>query len=220
MKPSRRKKVAIVSAIVAVVIVIALVTLYYWGPFSTYGNSEKQLTLIASEDSQTIISGQNITLRLGVYNTGPTAIFNVSNLWPTIGGETVHLGTGPCSANIPYGYAVVPGNISGTSIITAKPLNMWQPGTYMCSIIYPVSSYRIMGLSSSGYMLSSSNSPIPLTLSNTIRISGYWAPSNPLSTSYHFEYFPAGQYTVIVADEWGAVAFLHFTVTSYSLLPA
>ena len=82
----------------------------------------------------------------------------------------------------------------------------------MCPVIYLVSSYKIMELSSSGYILSPSNSPIPITLSTTLNISGYWVASNTFNSSYHFVYFPAGQYTVIVADEWGAIAFLHFTV--------
>ena len=226
METSTRKKVTIVSAVVAVLIVIAVVSLYYWGPFSLYGNSERQLTLIASEDSQSIISGQNITLRLGIYNNGPTSIFNVSDLWPTIGGEKIRLTISPCSLDIPYGFAVVPGNVSSSSIVTAKPLNMWQPGVYMCPLIYMVSSYKILGLSSNGYILSqgnsfnsSSNLLIPITLSNAVTFSGYWAPSNSINGSYHFVYFPAGQYTVIVADEWGAVAFLHFTVTSYIIIP-
>ena len=208
----KNRKVAKISAAVAVIIVIAVVSLYYWGPFSLYSNSEKQLTLIASDDSQSIISGENITFRLGIFNNGPTSIFNVSDLWPTIGGEKDRLGISPCSADIPYGFAVVPGNVSGSSILTAKPLNMWQPGVYMCPAIYPVSSYKIMGLSSNGYILSSSNSPIPITLTSTATFSGYWVASNPFNGSYHFVYFPAGQYTVIVADEWGAIAFLHFTV--------
>ncbi|MFG1445777.1 MAG: hypothetical protein AAE975_01205 [Thermoplasmatales archaeon] len=212
MRPQTRRKVTIISTVVAVIIVIALVSLYYWGPFSFYANGEKQLVLIVSEDSNSIISGQNITFRLGIFNNGPTSIFNVSDLWPTLGGEKVRLGISPCAVDIPYGFAVVPGNVSSSSIFTAKPLNMWQPGVYMCPVIYPVSSYKIMGLSSNGYIISSSNSPIPITLSNTATVSGYWVASNPFNSSYHFVYFPAGQYTVIVADEWGAIAFLHFTV--------
>jgi len=212
LRPQTRTRVTIISVVVAVIIVIALVSLYYWGPFSFYANSEKQLTLIASEDGNSIISGQNITIRLGIFNNGPTSIFNVSNQWPTLGGEKVRLSISPCSVDVPYGFAVIPGNVSSSSILTAKPLNMWPPGVYMCPVIYLVSSYKIMELSSSGYILSPSNSPIPITLSTTLNISGYWVASNTFNSSYHFVYFPAGQYTVIVADEWGAIAFLHFTV--------
>ena len=135
MRPQTRRKVTIISTVVAVIIVIALVSLYYWGPFSFYANGEKQLVLIASEDSNSIISGQNITFRLGIFNNGPTSIFNVSDLWPTLGGEKIRLGISPCSADIPYGFTVVPGNVSSSSIFTAKPLNMWQPGVYMCPVI-------------------------------------------------------------------------------------
>ena len=210
--PHKIRRIALISANVVVLILVVTVSLYYWGPFSYHGNSEKQLTLIASEDRDSIISGQNITIRLGIFNNGPTSIFNVSNQWPTLGGEKVRLSISPCSVDVPYGFAVVPGNVSSSSIFTAKPLSMWQPGVYMCPVIYPVSSYKIIGLSSNGYIISSSNSPIPITLSDIATFSGYWVPSNTFNSSYHFVYFPAGQYTVIVADEWGAIAFLHFTV--------
>jgi hypothetical protein len=207
-----RNMYRIVGVVVAVIVVGAAVSLFFWGPFSVDKNSEKQLNLIANEDENTIHYSQNITIRMEVYNAGSTAIFNVSNLWPTIGGVKDRLGISPCSFEWPFGFAVVPGYITNSSLISAKPLDMWAPGPYMCPAINAVNAFRINGSSDSGFMLTPGNSPIPITLSSSLTFSGYWTENSTINGQYKFVHFAAGQYTIIVADEWGAINFLHFQV--------
>lgn len=213
----RRKGYKTIVVVVAAVVIISAISLYYWGPFSLNSNRESQLRLTYFENTGTILSGQNITLTIEVYNTGPTSIFNVSDSWPMIGGDNNRMLISPCSFDLPYGFAIVPGYVVNGSVISAKPLNLWSPGVYNCPVIYPVSSYEITGLSDHAYILSPSNPSIPITLISTVQIDGYWAPSISIDGSSQFHYFPAGEYTVIVADEWGAASLLHFQVSSMSL---
>lgn len=208
-----RTRYKIIAIAVAAVLIVSGISLYYWGPFSLNNNSERQLKLIAAEDSNSIQTGQNLTLSVGIYNDGPTSIFNVSNLWPNVGGQNNRPGISPCSFDVPYGFAIVAGYVTNESLASSKPLDLWQPGIYNCPLIFPVGSYRIVGFSSEAFILYSSNPPIPITLVSTIPIAGYWFQSSTPNGSYHFVYFPTGQYTVIIADEWGATELLHFQVS-------
>jgi len=180
---------------------------------------KKQLKLISSENAQSIVSGQNITTRIEVHNSGSTSIFNASNLWPIIDGGKHRLTVSPCSYDLPYGLAIIPGYVNNSSIASSIPLNIWEPGIYNCPVEFLVSGYEILGFSDQGYMLTAGNSTTSITLSSTVSFSGYWVASNPinnsnpLNNSYNFIYFPVGQYTVFIADEWGETALLHFTVT-------
>ncbi len=203
----------ILLGIVAVIITAIFISSYFGGLFLLNRNDYNQLELIGTESSQYITSGQNLSITIEIYNKGPDSVFNVSNNWPTIGGEKNRLEIGPCSLNLPYGFAVVPGNFNRNSIITSKPINIWKPGIYMCPALYNVKSYQIVGLSDIAYLIGSGNPPIEITLNSEVSFSGYWVTSSPFNGTYHFVPFPAGQYTIIVADEWGAYDLLHFTVT-------
>jgi len=120
---------------------------------------------------------------------------------------------------LPYGLAIIAGYVNNSSIASSLPLNIWAPGIYMCPVEFLVSGYEVLGSSDQGYMLTAGNSPTPITLSSTVSFSGYWVDSNPINNSnpfnnsYNFIFFPVGQYTVFIADEWGESALLHFTVT-------
>jgi hypothetical protein len=213
-----RKRIIIIAGVIVAIVVVAGISLF-WGPFFLNEHNEKQLKLISSEKAQSIVSGQNITIRMEVYNSGSTSIFNASNLWPIIDGGKHRLTVTPCSYDLPYGLAIIAGYVNDSSIASSIPLNIWEPGIYMCPAILDVIGYKILGLSDQGYMLTFGNSPTPITLSSTVSFSGYWVASNPinnsnpLNNSYNFIYFPVGQYTVFIADEWGETALLHFTVT-------
>jgi hypothetical protein len=212
-----RRRFVIIAGVIAAILVIAGISLF-WSQFFLNEYDEKQLKLIPSENAQSIISGQNITISIEVYNSGSTSIFNASNLWPIIDGGKHRLTVSPCSSDYPYGLAIISGYVNNSSIASSIPLNIWEPGIYMCPVVL-VSGYEILGFSDQGYMLTAGNSPTPITLSSTVSFSGYWVASNPinnsnpLNNSYNFIYFPVGQYTVFIADEWGETALLHFTVT-------
>jgi len=221
--PKLTGRIIIIAGVIVAVVLVAGVSLF-WGPFflnHNYDNEHnyKQLELISSENSQSIVPGQSITISIEIYNNGPTTIFNASNLWPTIDGEKYPLIDSPCGSDFPYGLAIIPGYVNSISIASAKPLNLWEPGIYMCPALVHVNGYELMGLSDRGFILGAGDFSIPITLSSTVSFSGYWVASNPvnnfnpLNNSYKFIYFSAGQYTVIIADEWGETALLHFTVT-------
>lgn len=211
-KSKFRSRFTIVAAIVVVIIAGGFFSSMYFGTFNMTRNGQKQLLLIASEDEEVLSYGENVTVTMEVYNDGPTANFSVSSMWPTIGGERSRLPLGPCSFDWPYGFAVLNGYFTNGSIISGKPLMMWYPGVYMCPLIYTVSSYRILGSSDVAYLTGGGNPPPEFTLRSSVNFGGYWAQDGILNGSYHFVRFPAGEYTVVVADEWGAVQLLHFRV--------
>jgi len=74
-----RRRIIIISGVIAATVVIAGISLF-WGPFFLNEYDEKQLKLISSENAQSIVSGQDITITIEVYNSGSTSIFNASNL--------------------------------------------------------------------------------------------------------------------------------------------
>lgn len=209
-----QRRTTLIVVVITAIVIAAGVSLVFWGPFSIPVNGEKQLLLIASESGSSVRSGQNITLKIEVFNNGPTDTFEVSHSWPVIGGENQTMGVSPCgNLKYPFGFAIVPGYVTNQSLISEKSLQLWKPGVYSCPAIFPIDAYRLNGWSDQGYTLSSGNRPIAITLYTSVEISGYWTMENPTNGTYEFVSFPAGQYTAVFADEWGAVKLLHFQVT-------
>lgn len=210
--PTRRWGYRLLAIVIGIVVVTSAISIIFIDPFGLVRNDGKRLELIASESTASVLYSQNLTLRIEVYNNGPTSIFNFSHYWPVVDGVPSRLGISPCSSDFPYGYAVFLGYITNSTLSSAKPLTMWQPGMYSCPALFPVSGYKIDGFSHVGYILSPSNSPVPISLSSDLQLSGYWNGTNPNNGTYILTDFPAGQYTIVVADEWGSVVFLHFQV--------
>ena len=66
-------------------------------------------------------------------------------------------------------------------------------------------------------VVSGTNTPLNITLYSNLSFSGYWTQNgsvsgNTTSQNYHFNYFQNGVYTILVADQWGAVSLMYFTV--------
>lgn len=187
------------------------------GSFSSSVHDGMMSQVFGSEYNTTISSGTNITLRIQLVNTGDT-IINTSrgDSWPVIDGSPRLLSTGPCGSYFPYGYAVFGGNLTVDSIRNATPLQMYEPGIYGCPVFLGF-KYYVFQPDSDTAVVSGPNPPFSITLYSNLSFSGYWTNNSSESRNlpfqnYHFNYFPQGVYTVVVADQWGALALMHFTV--------
>ncbi len=214
--PKNPKNVKKIIAIVAVVIVLVVVIAIFFSPnfgnFSIPNNTVKSLEIIANINNSSIVSGSNISLQIELYNTGQTIRVKAGNIWPELGGVTQPLGIGVCPSYLPFGFALLQGYITANSHFSGKPLAVWRPGIYMCPFYVKPSSYEIFGHSDIA-LTNNGGMPANMTLEDFVNISGYWVEPNPSNGTYIFVNFPTGEYTIVVADEWGAVELLHFKVT-------
>jgi hypothetical protein len=109
------------------------------------------------------------------------------------------------------------GNVSEATIGSATPLDVSYPGVFFCPMINAFDNYTIRANSDTA-ILTGQNHPFNLTLFSSISFSGFYtsgsnSTANSTNQNYQFNYFPLGVYTIVVEDEWGAIAFLHFRVS-------
>ena len=165
----------------------------------------------------TISSGSNVTLRIRLVNTSDTVInMSRNNLWPVVDGFSRALSIGPCGYYYPYGFAVFSGYLTMESIGYTPPLAIFEPGVYMCPLFLEFKYYSFQPYSDTA-VVSGTNTPLNITLYSNLNFSGYWTyngsvSGNTTSQNYHFNYFENGVYTILVADQWGAVSLMYFTV--------
>lgn len=177
----------------------------------------------------TISPRENITLRIELRNLGIVALNRpIGDSWPVKNG----LVRGP-SGNLspqdgayyggcfgyyyPYGFAVFMGNVSKATIGSATPLDVSYPGVFFCPMISEFDNYTIQANSDIA-ILTGPNPPFNLILFSSLSFSGYYtsgsnSTANSINQNFQFNYFPQGVYTIVVEDEWGAVAYMYFTIT-------
>ncbi|MDE1764542.1 MAG: hypothetical protein KGH88_09940, partial [Thaumarchaeota archaeon] len=138
-------------------------------------------------------------------NTSPNMLVKDSkNTWPVKG-----LNMGPCELD-PVGIAIYEGNYSLENVAVARPLQLYQNGTYMCPMLVTVDGY-VFEPSSDKAITETPNG-------NSTGEMKYHATFDGFYSARGFEQPPAGTYTVVGGDEWGHVAIQHFTVTNSTSL--
>ena len=171
------------------------------------------LSLSLYLDSKTYQQGQQVNIVVDEKNTLKTTnIIASSTKWPVSG-----LRVGPCGTlNYPFGFAIFQGNYTAANVSSATPLQIYQPATYTCPmIIGDISSYVFQSLSDTASVFQMSEST---AVFNNMEMNtefepgprGYWASNN---IGAAFTLFEPGVYTVVAGDEWGALVFVHFTVS-------
>jgi hypothetical protein len=171
------------------------------------------LSLSLYLDSKTYQQGQQVNIVVDEKNTLKTTdTITSSAKWPPSG-----LGVGPCGTlNYPFGFAIFQGNYTAANVSSATPLQIYQPATYTCpATIGDISSYVFQPLSDTASVFQISEST---AVFNNMEMNtefepgprGYWASNN---IGAAFTLFEPGVYTVVAGDEWGALVFVHFTVS-------
>jgi hypothetical protein len=162
----------------------------------------------------TVHSGQPVSIDVILRNTLSTPlIVPVQNNWKINATSLDSCTTNPVGLAILRGYYTEENNMTG-----GKQLLYDNPVT--CPyVLYCITSYQFEPLSSHA---KSADCTIPPYSTK------YYTPVCSIETSRHFSIkwywdydgtfhtFEPGNYTVVVADEWGRIAVQHFTVTDYA----
>ena len=143
--------------------------------------------------------GQTLQVSVSEYNSLGTANnVSASKQWPV----QVALGACPNLDMQPFGIAVYSGHVGAQNLSQATQLRIFPLAP--CPLLMRlVTGYYFQPSSASATVLpSAGGSPSPM--SANVNVSAiYTEQAKPL---------PQGAYTLVAADEWGAVAFLYFTV--------
>jgi hypothetical protein len=114
----------------------------------------------------------------------------------------------PCNpANYPFGVAVYQGNYTTDKLAKIKPLYLFDPGNMYHCMAGPAINFTYIFKPLSDLISLRPDDAELNTMKDEIKINGYWTDSSEFKT------FEPGVYTVAAADEWGALAIVHFTVT-------
>ena len=152
------------------------------------------LSLTLFLDGTVFSPGQNVSLSIDEHNTLATEnIVAPANYWADDG-----LAIGGCGTNGGFdGIAVMRGYYTAADKPLGGGLAFWNYSiTTPCPSIPPQSGIDFA----------------PLDNKYTgVDLGGYWSDDNGKAT---FTTFEPGVYTVVAGDEWGALVFVHFTVTN------
>jgi hypothetical protein len=155
--------------------------------------------LLVSTNATDVPLGKGVQVNLSEFNTLSSANnVSVSNGWP------LQVSLGPCE-NVydqPFGIAVFAGHIDEQNLSEGQRVAIF-PIVACPLFIRLITGYEFQPRSDLAVVLpSSGGAPSPLVGSVSLR-TDYSPESRPL---------PPGTYTVVAADEWGALAFLYFIV--------
>ena len=162
--------------------------------------STQGLELMVSVNATKVLPDEGVQVNLSEFNT-LSAPNNVSAAhdWPT------DVALGSCE-NIyvqPFGIAVYSGHIIAQNLSQGEQVDIFPP-TACPQYIRLVTGYEFQPSSDLAVVLPSSGA-IPSPLAGSVVVSMSYSPAG--------QSLSPGNYTIVAADEWGAIVFLYFTVT-------
>jgi hypothetical protein len=179
---------------------------------STSSNSTNGLSLSLSLDGTTYPPGQEVSIAVYEKNTLPTIndVPAADNL-PSELTEATGFTNEP--SPFPFGLAVFQGNYTLSNYSNATPLIIYDPSkVYIGTQVVGPTSYSFQPLSDIAVLEggSYSSSTGDLKIQYELQLNGSWSGNPPGDVLNNFN---PGVYTVVAGDEWGALVFLHFTVS-------
>ncbi len=161
--------------------------------------SSDALKLLLSTNSTVIKPNQTLGIDITLNNTSSSVLVkDAQNNWPMQG-----LSMGPCQFD-PVGVGVYGGNYAIENITNARPLQLYQNGTYNCPAFAGIDRY-IFEPSGDKAVLENSNG-------NSTGEVKYHTSFDGFYTGNGFVPPDVGVYTILADDEWGHLAIQHFTV--------
>ncbi len=151
--------------------------------------------------SAAVVDARNVSTRLIDQNDWP---YQADSLNPFA----------PCGAPAQVGFGILQGYYDQSNYSKAIALILYNVSeTFSCTTFaFGVFTYSFQPQSDVVELLNSSGTPLfNESISINGQFGGYWHVG---SSASDYEDFPPGAYTVIAADEWGQLAFLHFIVSS------
>jgi len=207
-----------VIAIAIIIIVIAIVGI------SSYAGLPPIRSVPTFSISNSTVSAANSTLGLSLQLFANGSLRSLSVSAEVVGARSVPTNisdqnnwpypadslnpSSPCGAPGQVGFGIFQGYYDQSNYTKATALVLYNASeTYLCTTFaYGIFTYSFQPHSDVAELLNSSGVPLyNESISTSDRIGGYWHGST-------YQVFPAGNYTIMAADEWGQVAFLYFTV--------
>ena len=123
----------------------------------------------------------------------------------------------PCGAG-QVGFGIFQGYYDESNFSKAISLTLYnETNLYSCTTMTIVNSTEVFSFQPQSDLVQVTNSSGVPFFNSSISVSelvgGYWTGQIGSGT---YQTFPSGTYTMIAADEWGQVVFLHFSVTNNS----
>lgn len=173
-------------------------------------NSTNGLQLRLSINASQITSDQRFLIQVSEYNTlGTRNNVTRGNEW-----KVSQVSLGECGvADFPFGVALFQGHDTAMNLSTAKQVDILPFVACPLALRY-VSGYLFEPHSVQAFILPAGNlSTAFLTpMSKDITVSGQY------SNNQKAQPLPAGNYTVVAADEWGNLVTLYLQVTGQSAM--
>jgi hypothetical protein len=163
-------------------------------------------------DGTTYQPGQEVSITVDEANT----LTEINNVPVSNNRPYSSLQAAPCDYISPYGIAVFQGNYTTSNFSTGTPLTLYDPHVArLCPTTYGITSYSFESSNDMAAVIETSN-PSPTNsyqqMKYELTINGYW-PDDNFSSNSQLTSFEPGVYTVVAGDEWGALVFVHFTVS-------
>ena len=171
----------------------------------------------AIHPSLDITAGGSDTYRIHVHETGLARRYNITaaDLWK-YPHDSLNL-FNPCVNSSPVGLAILEGYYDLNNFTLGKALTLYNTSIpYLCTSIGPGAYYLFSPSSNSAQAFDSHGVPNG-NRSMTIDFPalGYWTGGIGADSPGPAQFHPfKGVYTVVAADEWGAVAISHFVIPS------
>jgi hypothetical protein len=168
----------------------------------------------AFHPSLDIMAG-NGTYRIHIHETGLARRYNitVADLWnyPHASLNLFY----PCGFTSPLGLAILQGYYDRNNFTRGEALTLYNTSfpSLCSSVLYPVAYYLFSPSSNSAQGFDSHGDRLGnQSMSIDLLTSGYWTGGYGASPPRPAQFHPfEGTYTIVAADEWGAVAVSHFS---------
>ena len=177
-------------------------------PSTTTMQSMNGLQLEVSVNATNLTLGESLQIGISEYNTLST--INDVTAATNWGVNGLALGACPNINEQPFGVAVFQGNYTSQNISQALPLDIYA-ATSCPQFIKLITEYDFLPDSIYAGIIQGGGStpPTPMAAMQAIvDVTGNYTQQNQLNP------LVPGLYTVVAGDEWGALVFLHFTVSA------
>ena len=171
--------------------------------------SRSGLSLSLSLNSTTYHPGEQIPITIEEKNI--LAVENNihgADRWPVQG-----LRLGHCPTVYPFGISILQGYYDAKNVAAIGPLQLFDPNPiYYCPVILAAAYYDFdfQPWSYVATLYTSNSEPYSINMTARVTSAGFWTGGCCNAT---FSNFTPGIYTVVGADEWGALVTLHFTIS-------
>ncbi|ACP44711.1 conserved hypothetical protein [Sulfolobus islandicus Y.G.57.14] len=214
----------LIYPILAIIIVLASMFTFLFFTHTIYSNlfikthsNEERIAQYSSGDlhlylklnTTKISPGEGVGIIVELFYNGTNPIYvNVSN------GSVLLPSPYPCGSQVLVGLKVFKGYYTTSNISLAKPLSLYEPGTYFCPLIYAVTQYKLLQLSDQVQLIYNGRVQATLNAEISASLNGCWITNSISSLSGgKFTFFQPGVYTVEAVDYFNQTVLGYFTVT-------